>query len=160
MRRAESQQRHDVPPSEYVSKYACFKSRGCLLNAPEADTQFRPLIGSPRKNSSEKGTAQDKRLRCEVDLRTAVSMAEPVAAAEQAVVAAAAAASRLSTAKVVSDAKEKTRGYPERIAIAASDPSLCLAESHLDKELVGFGTRTVGKVCTCFVYAQQCMFIS
>lgn len=52
----------------------------------------------------------------------------------------------LSEAKVVADAQEKTKGYLPRIEAAVDDPSQCIEESHLDKEVVGYSTRTVGKV--------------
>lgn len=77
--------------------------------------------------------------------------------------AAAAAAKALSLAAVVAEAQEKTKGYLGRIEAAVDDPDAeCIAESHLDQELVGHGKRTVGKVsrrvlflwvsgCVCFV---------
>ena len=52
----------------------------------------------------------------------------------------------LSVAKVVADAQEKTKGYLPRIEVAVEDPGQCIEESHLDKEAVGYSTRTVGKV--------------
>jgi len=67
-----------------------------------------------------------------------------------------AAAKALSMAAVVAEAQEKTKGYLGRIEEAVDDSSnQCIAESHLDEELVGHGKRTVGKVssiwCPAFV---------
>lgn len=56
-------------------------------------------------------------------------------------------AKALSEAKVVADAQAKTKQYLGRIGAAVDDAAKqCMAESHLDQELVGHGKRTVGKV--------------
>lgn len=52
-------------------------------------------------------------------------------------------------AKVVDDAQEKTKqkSYQDPIHAALSDPSrLCIKESRLDKDLVMYDKRHVGKV--------------
>lgn len=52
-------------------------------------------------------------------------------------------------AKVVADAQEKTkqRSYHDQIEAAVNAPaSLCIKESHLDKDSVKFDSRHVGKV--------------
>lgn len=57
----------------------------------------------------------------------------------------------LSVATVVADAQEKTKGYLARIEAAVEDPGQCIEESHLDKGVVDYRTRTVGKVWMGFV---------
>lgn len=49
-------------------------------------------------------------------------------------------------AMVVTEAEAKTKGYLSRIEASIGDPAQCIKESHLDKELVDYDTRYVGKV--------------
>lgn len=66
----------------------------------------------------------------------------------------------LSEAKVVADAQEKTKGYLPRIEAAVDDPSQCIEESHLDKEVVGYSTRTVGKVRDTYVCDEAIVLVT
>ena len=58
--------------------------------------------------------------------------------------------------KMVHDAQEKTKGYLPKINAAVKDAAQCIGESNLDKDVVKYSTKTVGKVCAC---ADSPMFV-
>lgn len=53
-----------------------------------------------------------------------------------------------SVSKIIHDAQEKTKGYIPTIEAAVGNPVQCMDESNLDKEVVKYNSKTVGKVST------------
>lgn len=54
-----------------------------------------------------------------------------------------------SVSKIIDGAQEKTKGYlPTIEAAVGNDVHQCIDESNLDKELVKYNEKTVGKVST------------
>ncbi|CAN0384082.1 unnamed protein product [Ascophyllum nodosum] len=52
---------------------------------------------------------------------------------------------------MVHDAQEKTKGYLPKINAAVKDAAQCIGESNLDKDVVKYSTKTVGKVRDTYV---------